>query len=110
MNALGTVVSFPSQTTRSPSAEDIDDELIERIAMDDEGALVELEERHVVRLRQIAIAILADDDDADAVIDDVFIDVVCLWAPERGEVARWLGRLTRKHARKRRAPLGGLVH
>jgi hypothetical protein len=86
----------------------IDDDLATRVAHGDIDAATELATRHAKHLREVALRIVDDDVEADAIVEAALEDAFRGWPPERGQVRRWLTRLVRRRALARKRALSGL--
>lgn len=87
--------SVPVATACKP-ARDIDDELLERIAADDQVAYQMLVERHIDRAYALALRILDNRADADDVVQDSFLKVWThrgRWEAGRAKFSTWLYRV-----------------
>ncbi|QDL99154.1 RNA polymerase sigma factor [Rhodopseudomonas palustris] len=75
---------------------DEDDELLDRLANDDEGAFRRLVERHIDRAFSVALRILGNRDDAEDVVQDTMLKVWTRrgqWEHGRAKFSTWLYRV-----------------
>ena len=88
-------------------AESSDDDLAQRLVFGDVEAAESLRDRYFGRLVAVAQAVLGDETEAEIIADAALEEACRGWPPERGQVSRWLVRLARRAAIKRRRALTG---
>ena len=80
-----------------PKVIDPDGELVAAIAAGDQSAARELLNRHLTRLLNVAYRLLGNRDDAEEVVQDVFLKVwthAVKWEPGRAKFETWMHRVT----------------
>jgi hypothetical protein len=83
-----------------------EESLVERLALGDLDAAVEIKERYEHDLRRTARVILEDEREVRCVVDAALDEACSGWPPQRGRVERWLRALVRRIAHDRRRVLG----
>lgn len=92
---------MPRQSQRLETASGLSDaELATRIARDDQAAFETLMRRHNGKLFRVARAILKDDQDAEDVLQDAYLDAYRHIGDFRGgaQLSTWLTRIVINHA------------
>ena len=82
--------------SRAPVVDDIDEELLDRLAADDEAAFRLLVERHIDRAFGIALRLLGSRADAEDVVQDTMLKVWThrgQWQHGRAKFSTWLYRV-----------------
>ncbi len=81
----------------TPTVHDPDGDLVARIAQGDQGAARELVDRHLTRLLSVARRLLGQQEDAEEVVQEVFLKVwthAQTWDPGKAKFQTWMHRVT----------------
>ncbi len=111
-------IVLDTHTLPASEVEPTDRELVERLRMKDDAALLRLYQRYGTLVYSVALRTLGSTQDAEEVVQDVFMQLwkkSDLYDPARGSLGAWLAVTTRNAAvdrfrrRRRREPAQELV-
>src|SRR6478672_10667985 len=97
--------SFETGAARSGSSPDesqpTDEALMAMLEMGDSGALARLHQRHAALLRSVILRVVNNEDEADDVLQEVFLEVwrnVSRYSAAKGKALGWLVTMSRRRA------------